>query len=85
MRHSERTMTDLRVLAGQRLGPPLAASRVAALWRCPFCPPEHHALLWVAADACCCLGSGPCDADPEGWLLSNGSVSADPVLAGVLA
>ncbi len=85
MRHSERTMTDLRVLAEQRLGPPLAASRVAALWRCPFCPPEHHALLWVAADACCCLGSGPCDADPEGWLLSRLPLPDAPLAARVLA
>jgi hypothetical protein len=69
------TTTDLRDLAEEHLGKPLAASASAALWRCPVCPPERHALLMVSADEYKCLSGYPCDGGADEW-----TQSVDPSL-----
>lgn len=63
--------TDLRELAEQHLGKPLAASTHAGLWRCPACPPERHALLMVSADEYRCLSGYPCDGGATEWMRSD--------------
>jgi hypothetical protein len=57
MNNAPRATPDLRERVRRQLGQPLAASRIAALWRCPLCPPETCALLHVTADTLRCLGA----------------------------
>jgi hypothetical protein len=59
---------DLRERVRRQLGQPLAASRIAALWRCPLCPPETCALLHVTADTLRCLGACGCAGGAGEWL-----------------
>jgi hypothetical protein len=84
MNHCDQTMTDLRDLAEQHLGKPLAASRKAALWYCPVCPPEHHALLMVSADEYKCLSGYPCDGGAGEWIPALTPDPDEPMMVGVL-
>lgn len=68
MTHLVTSKTDLRELAEQHLGKPLAASANAALWRCPVCPLEAHSLLLVAADQYRCMGRYLCDGGVSEWV-----------------
>jgi hypothetical protein len=77
--------TDLRDLLEEYLGKPLAASTHAALWRCPACPPERHALLMVSADEYKCLSGSPCDGGADEWMRSVIPEPDEPLLTGVLA
>jgi hypothetical protein len=79
------TTTDLRDLAEEHLGKPLAASTHAALWRCPVCPPERHALLMVSADEYKCLSGYPCDGGAEEWMSSIDPLPDEPFAVGALA
>jgi hypothetical protein len=54
--HTIESSTDLRLIAFQRWGHPLAASRHASLWRCPCCERRSHALMMVTTDQFRCLG-----------------------------
>ncbi|MBK9750076.1 MAG: hypothetical protein IPO91_25335 [Chloroflexi bacterium] len=47
---------DLRQLAVETWGRPLASSSLAALWRCPCCQRNTHSIMMVAADQFRCLG-----------------------------
>jgi len=64
----EMTMTDLRELVEHYLGKPLAASTSAALWHCPVCAPQRHALLMVSADEYKCLSGYVCDGGAMEWI-----------------
>lgn len=77
--------TDLRDLLEEYLGKPLAASTHAALWRCPACPPERHALLMVSADEYKCLSGYPCDGSADEWMRSVVPEPDEPFLTGVMA
>jgi hypothetical protein len=76
---------DLRDLVEAYLGKPLAASTHAALWRCPVCPPERHALLMVSTDEYRCLSGYPCDVGADEWMCSVVPEPDEPFLTGVLA
>jgi hypothetical protein len=76
---------DLRDMVEEHLGKPLAASTHAALWRCPACPPERHALLMVSADEYKCLSGYPCDGGADEWMHSVVSEPDEPLLTGALA
>lgn len=82
---SDRITSDLRELVEQQLGKPLAASTHAALWRCPVCPPERHALLMVSADEYKCLSGYPCDGGAHEWMPSLDPMPDEPFAVGVLA
>lgn len=47
---------DLRLIAAQSWGKPLASSLLASLWRCPSCERKKRSILLVAADQFRCLG-----------------------------
>jgi hypothetical protein len=79
------TTTDLRELAEQHLGKPLAASANAGLWRCPVCPPERHALLMVSADEYKCLSGYPCDGGASEWMSGVDPEPNQPLMIGVPA
>lgn len=85
MTYVDLTPTDLRELAEEQLGKPLAASANAALWRCPVCPPERHALLMVSADEYKCLSGYPCDGGADEWRQSVDPLPNEPFAVGVLA
>jgi hypothetical protein len=85
MNYCDLTMTDLRDLAEQHLGKPLAASQKAALWHCPVCPPERHALLMVSADEYKCLSGYPCDGGAGEWIVALSPDPDEPMMVGVLA
>ena len=65
---TEEPIHDLRDLVEAYLGKPLAASTHAALWRCPVCPPERHALLMVSVDEYKCLSGYACDGGASEWI-----------------
>lgn len=48
--------TDLRLIASQSWGHPLAVSHLASLWRCPCCERRSHSLMIVTTDQFRCLG-----------------------------
>jgi hypothetical protein len=85
MTHCDLTTTDLRDLVEAHLGKPLAASTHAALWRCPVCPPERHALLMVSADEYKCLSGYPCDGGAHEWMQSIDPLPDEPLAVGVPA
>ncbi|MDX2159909.1 MAG: hypothetical protein SF162_01155 [bacterium] len=76
---------DLRDVVEEHLGKPLAASTHAALWRCPACPPERHALIMVSAHECKCLSGYPCDGGADEWMHSEVPEPDEPFLTSVLA
>jgi hypothetical protein len=76
---------DLRDLVEAYLGKPLAASTHAALWRCPACSPERHALLMVSVNEYKCLSGYPCDDGADEWMRSVVPEPDEPFLTGVLA
>jgi hypothetical protein len=85
MNYCDLTPTDLRELAEQHLGKPLAASTRASLWRCPVCPPERHALLMVSADEYKCLSGYSCDGGAAEWIVALSPEPDEPMMVGVLA
>lgn len=48
--------TDLRSIASQSWGHPLASSHRASLWWCPCCECKSSSLIVVTADQFRCLG-----------------------------
>jgi hypothetical protein len=64
---TEEQIHDLRDLVEKHLGKSLAASTHAALWRCPACSPERHALLMVSVNEYKCLSGYPCDGGADEW------------------
>jgi len=76
---------DLRDLVEAYLGKPLAASAHAALWRCPVCPPDRHALLMVSADEYKCLSGYQCDGGADEWLHSQEQSTDEQFLFGAPA
>jgi len=85
MKHNEHSTGDLRELAQQHLGKPLAVSTHAGLWRCPACPPKRHALLMVSADEYRCLSGYPCDGGATEWMRSEDKEADELLIAGVSA
>jgi len=81
----EMTMTDLRELVEHYLGKPLAASTSAALWHCPVCAPQRHALLMVSADEYRCLSGYPCDGGASEWMRTIDREPDEPIMIGVPA
>lgn len=47
---------DLREVAAQTWGHPLASSALASLWRCPCCAAKTRSLMLVSASQFRCLG-----------------------------
>ncbi len=47
---------DLRQIAAETWGRPLASSSLASLWRCPCCDRNTHSIMMVAAEQFRCLG-----------------------------
>lgn len=78
----DRVVLELDFLkqATESLGRPVAASATAALWRCPKCGAQTHALLVVTADAYRCLSGYACSAGAEDWLLTGASATAEDIL-----
>lgn len=68
---------DFLEQAIRSLGRPLAASATAALWRCPKCGAQTHALLVVTADAYRCLSGYACSAGAEDWLLTGAEATSE--------
>lgn len=61
-------LVDLRIVAAQHWGRPLASSHCASLWRCPCCERKTHSIMLVSSDRFQCLGrcrtaGGPGDFD----------------------
>jgi len=82
---SELTTTDLRELVEHHVGKPLVASTHAALWRCPVCPPERHAVLMVSAHEYKCLSGYPCDGGASEWMRNIDQEPDEPIMIGVPA
>lgn len=81
----ELTIIDLRKLVEQKFGKPLAFSACAALWRCPVCAPERHALLMVSTDQYRCLSGYPCDGGASEWMRNIDQEPDEPIMIGVPA
>lgn len=54
--HTMASSTDLRLIASQSWGHPLAVSHLASLWRCPCCERRSHSIMIVTTDQFRCLG-----------------------------
>jgi hypothetical protein len=81
MKYADHLPIDLRELAVHHLGKPLAASKKAALWRCPACPPERHALLMVSAGEYKCLSGYVCDGSVSEWRGRDDEAKANDLIA----